>query len=308
MIAAVAVSMTAAVLDAVFGEPRRFHPLVGFGRLAGYVEQRLYGPAGLSAPARRWRGVAALVVLLLPATGLAALVPGGWVGILFELLVLYLALGANSLAAHARAVYVTLARGELEAARAAVARLVSRDTAHLDESAVARAAVESVLENGNDAVFAALFWYVLGGAPAVVCYRLANTLDAMWGYRNERYRDFGWAAARLDDVLNYLPARLTALTYTLLGDGRIAWRAWRTQARLWKSPNAGPVMAAGAGALGVVLGGPASYHGVVELRPPLGAGRPVCPADIPRAVQLVRFGLGLWLIMILFLAAIHELL
>ncbi len=115
--------------------------------------------------------------------------------------------------------------------------IVSRDPASLD---ITRAATESVLENGNDAVFGALFWFVVAGAPGVVVYRLANTLDAMWSYRNERYVDFGFAAARLDDLLNYVPARLTALTYAILGHTRSAWRCWRAQAHDWDSPNAGP--------------------------------------------------------------------
>jgi adenosylcobinamide-phosphate synthase len=132
----------------------------------------------------------------------------------------------------------------------------------------------------------------------VVLYRLSNTLDAMWGYRNARYNEFGWAAARLDDVLNYLPARLTALSYTLLGNTRSAWSCWRRQAPCWDSPNAGPVMAAGAGALQVKLGGEAIYDGKLEQRPDLGCGKAAVPADISRAVALVQRTLYLWLAVI----------
>lgn len=236
--------------------------------------------AGLLLPAL----LATLVIEELPLIGPAATVAG-----------FYLALGGKSLHEHAEAVRVALLAGNLEQARWSVGRIVSRDVRALDSGGVAAATVESVLENGCDAVFGALFWFVAGGLPGVVAYRLANTLDAMWGYRNQRYRDFGWAAARLDDVLNFLPARLTALGYALCGRSALALRAWRRQGRFWKSPNAGPVMAAGAGALGIALGGPASYHGSLTQRPALGYGRPAEAGDIARALALVRRALALWL-------------
>ncbi|MGH6631228.1 MAG: cobalamin biosynthesis protein, partial [Burkholderiales bacterium] len=153
----------------------------------------------------------------------------------------------------------------------------------------------SVLENGNDAIFGAIFWFVAAGAPGVVFYRLGNTLDAMWGYRNARYLRFGWCAARLDDLLNILPARLTALSYALLGHFRPAIRCWRVQGAAWKSPNAGPVIAAGAGSLGVVLGGAAVYHGTTQMRPLLGEGQAPDADQIDRALHLIRRVLMLWL-------------
>jgi adenosylcobinamide-phosphate synthase len=192
-------------------------------------------------------------------------------------------------------VHEALQAKNLEGARLAVGRIVSRDTQDLDEGRIAAATVESVLENGCDAVFGALFWFFVGGLPGVVVYRLANTLDAMWGYRDERYHAFGWVAARLDDALNFLPARLTALSYGLCGNLPTALRAWRRQGRYWKSPNAGPVMAAGAGALGIALGGPAVYHGQPTQRPALGYGRPAEAGDIARAIALVRRAVALWL-------------
>jgi adenosylcobinamide-phosphate synthase len=168
----------------------------------------------------------------------------------------------------------------------------------MDNRGVAAAAVESVLENGNDAVFGALFWFLVAGAPGVLLFRLSNTLDAMWGYRTPRYLYFGWAAARFDDVLNFVPARLTALTYALIGSTGAALRCWRLQARAWESPNAGPVMAAGAGALGLGLGGGAYYHGEWEERPPLGVGSPPDAGSIRAALKLVRSGVVLWLVLV----------
>lgn len=302
VVALVAVPVAAALLDAVLGEPRRAHPLVGFGRLARALERRLHADA-------RWSGAVAWSLAVLPAVALAwlaqrqlqALSPT--LSAAFATGVLYLALGHRSLGEHARPVAAALSAGNIDGARAAVGRMVSRDTGSLDPSRVAAAATESVLENGCDAVFGALFWFALLGAPGVVLYRLANTLDAMWGYRTTRYRRFGWAAARIDDVLNWLPARLTALTYAVLGNTAGALRCWRLQAPQWDSPNAGPVMAAGAGALGTLLGGAASYHGVRQPRPVLGEGAPADPSSILRALALVRNGVALWLAVAL-LAAI----
>ena len=290
----------AALLDRLLGEPRRQHPLIGFGWLAQRVEALVYGPPELSADARRERGSIAVILLLLPftvAAGLLAWLP--LIGLAVALGLLYLALGARSLTEHAEAVATALQAGDLALAREKVALMVSRDAADLDEGGISRATVESVLENGCDAIFGALFWFALAGAAGVVLYRLANTLDALWGYRTPRYLHFGWAAARLDDGLNWLPARLTALSYALVGSQpALAWRCWREQAPFWKSPNAGPVMAAGAGALGLALGGPARYHGQWQQRPPLGEGLAPCAEDIGRAVKLVQRALWLWLAVI----------
>ncbi len=294
----VALSCLAGVgLDVVLGEPRRGHPLVLFGQLADRLEAHFNGPDG-----RGWRshGVTAWCLAVLPLTALAwllSLLPGvGWV---VEVLLLYLALGLRSLGEHLVPVALALRQGDLAEARRRVGFIVSRDTGSLDEQGVARAATESALENGCDAVFAALFWFAIAGAPGVVLYRLSNTLDAMWGYRNPRFERFGWAAARIDDLLNYLPARLVALTYAVLGQTRRAWACWRRQAPQWDSPNAGPVMAAGAGALGLSLGGPAIYHGVLHERPTLGEGETPTARDIERALDMVWAGVGLWLLALL---------
>lgn len=295
-------ALIAVLLDRLLGEPRRAHPLVAFGRLAGALEAHLN-------QRRVGDGVRAWALAVLPWVALAALaggvLPAGWPRVAGEALLLYFALGARSLAQHAAAVAVPLDAGDLDTARRHVGWLVSRDTTALDAEGVARAGVESVLENGNDAVFGALFWFALLGAPGAILFRLANTLDAMWGYRTERYHHFGRVAARIDDGLNWLPARLTACTYALLGRTRRALACWRRQAGAWGSPNAGPVMAAGAGALGVMLGGPAIYHGQSEHRPPLGEGRAPAAPDIMRAVHLVNKGLMLWLVALFLLAGLH---
>jgi adenosylcobinamide-phosphate synthase len=289
--------MTAAgvALDALLGEPRRCHPLVAFGRLANRIELR-FNRAG-----RGWRshGVTAWVLAVVPLTLLATLL--SWlplVGWLVEILALYCALGMRSLGEHVLPVAQALRGDDLATARQRVGYLVSRQTDELDATAVARAGTESVLENGSDAVFAAIFWFAVAGAPGVVLYRLSNTLDAMWGYRNERFERFGWAAARIDDVLNYIPARLVALTYAVLGKTRVALRCWRQQAPKWDSPNAGPVMAAGAGALGVQLGGPAIYHGELHERAALGEGVPADADAIERGWNLVQRGVWLWLLVL----------
>lgn len=284
-------AMAGAGLDWLLGELRRWHPLVGFGALAGRCEAACNTGGG-----RRLRGLLAWSLLVVPPVAVVAwVVPAGPAGWLIDAGLLYLALGGRSLGEHARRVAADLASDDLTAARRHVGWMVSRQTAELDAAGVAGACIESTLENGNDAVFGALFWFALLGGPGAVLFRLANTLDAMWGYRNRRFAEFGWAAARADDVLNYLPARLTALTYALCGRTRAALRCWRAQAPHWKSPNAGPVMAAGAGSLGLSLGGPAVYHGRLEDRPRLGEGRPARGEDIVRALRLLRNGLLLWL-------------
>lgn len=283
------------LLDRMFGEVSRWHPLVGFGRLAVGLEQRLN-----RGRARRAHGLGAWALAVLPWVALAAWLRGpGLVGWLLDVGLLYLALGGRSLAEHAERVAADLRSGDLAAAREHVGWIVSRNTSALDSSGVAKACVESTLENGNDAVFGALFWFALLGGPGAVLFRLANTLDAMWGYKTERFLAFGWAAARIDDLLNYVPARLTALSYALCGRTRIALACWRRQAPVWESPNAGPVMSAGAGSLGLALGGPAIYHGQLEERPVLGAGRAAQAEDILRALSLVRRCIMLWLAVLL---------
>ncbi|RJS92517.1 adenosylcobinamide-phosphate synthase CbiB [Salinisphaera sp. Q1T1-3] len=279
------------ITDALLGEPRRAHPLVFFGQCAERWERHWHAD-------RVATGGGALAALVVPpvivAAWMAAVLPLPLAWFVVAVLV-WLSIGRRSLAAHARPVATALDAGDLAGARRRVAALVSRETEAMDADGVCRATLESVLENSSDAVTAPLVWAALGGglagpagaAAAVVGHRLVNTLDAMWGYRTARFGRFGRVAARLDDLLNWLPARVTALAFAVFGDGRAALACWHRQARACDSPNAGPVMAAGAGALGVRLGGPAIYHGAWRDRPTLGRGQPPTPADIERALSLV---------------------
>ncbi|WP_303290101.1 adenosylcobinamide-phosphate synthase CbiB [Marinobacter sp. SS5-14b] len=301
---AVAVCLAAVLLDLVAGEPRRWHPLVGFGRGAAVLEHWLNRQP--KQPGRSLAGgLLGVVLLTAPVVALIGLLPnvlhgGLWLAV--QVIVLWSALSLRGLAEHGKAVSGALQQADGERARAAVGRIVSRDAAALSDSGVAAAATESMLENGADAVFASLFWFLVAGLPGVVLHRMINTLDAMWGYRNDRFLYFGRCAARLDDLMNWLPARLTAITYAVLGHTRLALRCWRSQAKTWDSPNAGPVMAAGAGALGVTLGGPAPYASGIKHRPLLGDGAAASAQTVDGAIALVRRGVWLWLLVLMALA------
>lgn len=293
----------ALALDYLLGEPPRYHPLVGFGRLVDAIEARLNGARASVADGVFGWCLAVIPLVLLTWAVDAWLRSSGLLYLLWSVAILYLAIGWNSLLAHAGAVAEPLLRGDLDAARTAVAHIVSRDSAALDASGVARGAIESVLENGADAIFAALFWFALLGAPGVLAYRLINTLDAMWGYKSERYLRFGWMAARADDVVNFIPAQLTALTYALLGGHTAqAFACWKAQGLGWKSPNAGPVMAAGAGALNICVGGDETYHGTLQRRsllgPPLDDATRPSAVGLQNACRLVNRSIALWLIVI----------
>lgn len=289
----------ALLLDHALGEPRIYHPLVGFGHLASKLESFANDDKGLSKNRQKLNGMLSLALLLMPAFMLCWMIEATPFAEAAGLIGLYLAIGLKSLTEHARDIQHALIHQPIDSARLAISRIVSRDTQTLDKTEIASATVESVLENGSDALFAALFWFAVAGLKGVILYRLANTLDAMWGYKNERYIHFGWAAARFDDCLNFIPARLTALSYALSGHFSSAIDAWRNQAPQWKSPNAGPVMASGAGALGIELGGKAIYHGEISHRPKLGSGRKAEIQDIERAIRLVQRSLWVWLFFIL---------
>ncbi|MFD5699068.1 cobalamin biosynthesis protein [Streptomyces lasiicapitis] len=274
--------------DLLLGDPRRGHPVAVFGRAAGAVERVLW---------RDHRGWGALHTLVCAggAAGAGALAslavrrsPAASVGLTAA--ATWAVLGGTSLGREARAIGGALAAGDVDVARERLPHLCGRDPEALDADGIARAVVESVAENTSDAVVGALVWGAVGGVPGLLGFRAVNTLDAMVGHKSAKYRRYGWASARLDDVLGWPGARLTAaLAVAAGGSPRGAVRAWRADASKHPSPNAGVVEASFAGALGVRLGGTLSYGGRVERRPVLnGEGRAVAVDDIERAVRLSR--------------------
>lgn len=295
--------LLALLLDAALGEPKWLwqrlpHPAVLMGRLVAFLARHLN-----RGRARRAKGLFATVLLVIAGLTIGDLL--GRLGPLVELLVTAVLLAQRSLVDHvaevARGLRLSLAQG-----RRAVALIVSRDTGEMDQSAVARSAIESAAENLSDGVIAPAFWFLLLGLPGLVTYKLINTADSMVGYRNERYAQFGTAAARLDDLLNLLPARLTALLIALTHGALGQWRAIAADARQHKSPNAGWPEAATARALGVALAGPRAYDGVMQ---PLAwvngsAKRELGPRDIDAVVAALwrawalagALLIGLWLI------------
>ncbi len=289
------ICVLAFVLDNVFGEFQYFHPLVGFGNLANFFEKMANHGKFLKI-----KGLLAVIFLVLPLPLLINFkLPNNLFGQCISILCLYLAIGAKSLKDHSLIVATNLKQNNLNLARKNLSYIVSRDTANLNELLIAKATIESVLENGNDAIFAPLFWFVLAGPAGVILFRLVNTLDAMWGYKNIKFLDFGWAAAKADDLMNLIPARLTAISYCILGDFKIGFQCWIEQGNNWYSPNAGPVMSSGAGALNIVLGGDAFYDGILKVRPKLGMGREPNLNDIYLANNLIAKTIYLWLFLIL---------
>jgi len=263
--------------DELLGEPpRALHPVAAFGSVMAGVEARLYRPTRRAGVAHCALGVALGLAAGRAVSSTAAATA--------------LAVAGRSLRRSAGAVADALEGGRLEEARALLPGLVGRDVTTLDVAGMARAVVESVAENTVDAVVAPALWAALGGAPGVLAYRAVNTMDAMVGYRDDRYRRYGWASARLDDVAAYVPARLTAALVAAVRPGRAGavWTAVRTQAPSHPSPNAGVAEAAFAGALGLRLGGTNQYGERAEVRPVLGAGRHPEPADIAAATALSR--------------------
>lgn len=303
-----------AALDALFGDPRRGHPVAAFGRAAAALEARDYADS-------RLRGAAHTAACVLAAAAPAALLQRRTRGrpsrqAAAAALTVWAVTGARSLFFEAERAMVALAGNDLAEARRVLPSLCGRDPAGLDAAEITRAVIESVAENTCDAVVAPLLWGAVAGLPGLVAYRAVNTLDAMVGYRSPRYLRFGWASARLDDVANWVPARVTAaLTvacaavtlktqlaplpgtsaqgppaegHRLPGPAAAAVRAVLRDGAHHPSPNAGRCEAAFAGALGLRLGGTNVYGGVAEVRPGLGEGRTPEPDDIRRAIRLSR--------------------
>jgi adenosylcobinamide-phosphate synthase len=289
------VALVALAIEAAVGWPawlyaRVGHPVGGIARLIGALEWRWNRPA---LP-QRALGVVTLVVVVAAAVLSALLAlwvvrPLGWLG---GALLAFAGLAQRSLYDHVRPVSVALARGDLPAARRAVAMIVGRDTAALDEAGVARAAIESLAESFCDGVAAPLFWLLVGGVPGLWAYKAINTADSLIGHREARWRAFGWAAARVDDGANLVPARIGAVLICLAGGG--GWRVMWRDARNHASPNAGWTEAAMAGVVGLRLAGPVAYDGMVADKPWIGDGRMAAgAADIRRALAVYIRACGL---------------
>jgi adenosylcobinamide-phosphate synthase len=295
-------TLAALALDAAIGWPawlhgRMGHPVGSFARLIAFCERRWNGPEQSEA-ARRWSGLVT-VVLLLGAGGGAGWLVERFVGAAWPLIAVaaWPALAQRSLYDHVRPVSVALQAGDLTAARRAVGMIVGRDTNLLDEDGVARAATESLAESFCDGVVAPLFWLMVAGLPGIWAYKAINTADSLIGHPEAPLRAFGWAAARLDDLLNLVPARLSAILICVadVGGWRIMWRDHACHA----SPNAGWPEAAMAGALGVRLAGPVSYDGEMRDKLWIGDGRSADRAALARALRIYLRACGvMWLVVL----------
>jgi adenosylcobinamide-phosphate synthase len=269
--------------DRLFGDPARLHPVAGFGSVAALLERWVWRPS-------RVVGAGYAIALVAGVSWLVAAVGTRVAAPTVGAVVLWATLGGRSLEREALRLQTALDAGDIDLARALAPALVGRDPSKLDEAELARAAVESVAENVSDAVVAPLVWMAALGATGAAAHRAINTLDAMVGRRDARYLRFGWAAARLDDAANWIPARATALLVVALARGRrrAAWRAAFVDGARHPSPNAGRVEGAFAGALALRLGGANRYPHGIEMRPPLGDGAAPRSSDIARAVALAR--------------------
>ena len=288
------------VLDAVFGDPAWLpHPVVLMGKCISKLEKTLRARFPKTQQGELLAGAVLAfclpvgTFLLTSAVCLLAAKISPWLGLAVQMFWCGQALAAKGLVQESRNVYNELVKPDLPAARKAVSRIVGRDTENLTAEGVTKAAVETVAENASDGVIAPLLYMMLGGAPLALTYKAINTMDSMVGYKNETYLYFGRAAAKLDDVANYIPSRLAALLWAaaaaLTGnDAKGAWRIWRRDRRNHASPNSAQTESACAGALGVQLAGPAYYFGEYYPKPTIGdALRPIEPQDILRADRMM---------------------
>ncbi len=274
------------LLDAILGEPKALwdrapHPAVAMGRLIGAMDKRFN-----TGPARRTKGVAVMLVLALGACALGIILHGlfGWIA---DMIICAILLAQKSLTQHVKAVGDAL-RLSVGDGRRTVAMVVGRDTGEMDQSAVARGAIESAAENLSDGVIAPAFWFAIGGLPGLLFYKITNTADSMIGYKTPRHLEFGWAAARLDDVVNWIPARITGLLIWALAP-HTPLVTIRSEAALHRSPNAGWPEAAMAHNLNIALSGPRMYDGQLTDDPyvnPLG-NQDLGPSDVDRAVRVL---------------------
>lgn len=300
--------LLALALDYRFAEPKKYHPLVGFGRYVDFLQCKLNRPLGSTigymekSRTQFINGALACLLAIIPIIGAIIVIQHSlpdFLNIFLDAGLLYLCIGWSSLQQHARAIYDELNINQLDLARTKLSWIVSRETDQLDSTQIAQASVESVLENSSDALFASIFWFMVAGVEGAVLHRLVNTLDAMWGYKTSQYLYFGRFSAYFDDFLNYLPARLTAYGFVFcassIEQGKKALMCWRTQAEACSSPNGGPVMTAGAGALNVRLSEGAYYHQQWQVKPPMGCGEPAQASSILDSLALVQRTLLFWL-------------
>ena len=293
------------VLDLLFGDPAWLpHPVVYMGRAISALERRLRARLPRTPQGELLGGailafclpVGTFLLTSLVCLGAARISP--WLGLAVQMFWCGQALAAKGLVQESTNVYVELKKGSLPAARKAVSRIVGRDTEALTAEGVTKAAVETVAENASDGVIAPLLYMLIGGAPLALTYKAINTMDSMLGYKNEKYLYFGRAAAKLDDVANYIPSRLAALLWIMAAaftrnDAKGAWRIWRRDRRNHASPNSAQTESACAGALGVQLAGPAYYFGEYYPKPTIGDPlRPIEPEDILRADRMMYVASG----------------
>ncbi len=319
MISPSLIAMAAFFLDTVLGDPQtRWHPVAVLGRLIAFLEKLLYPPRGSDTQKFAMGSLLTLLVLCISyafAEGLllvARQLPVAWGAYVVSVILLYFCISPRMLAKAGQDIYALLVKGDIAAAREHVGYIVGRDTAELDEADAARAAIETVAENTVDGVIAPLFFFALGGAPLAVLYRAANTMDSMLGYKNERYLYFGRMAARVDDVLNFVPARMTGILFVmaafLLGyDGRNALNILVRDAAGHPSPNGGHAEAPVAGALHIRLGGINYYFGERHFRAYMGdAHMEITAKHILGAIRLMYTVTVLYLLLYYLLSLYYH--